>query len=35
VGNVFNHRFDWVGDGFVFSGRAPARQIVFITSLYF
>ncbi len=35
VGNVFNHRFDWVEDGFVFSGRAPARQIVFTTSFYF
>lgn len=35
VGNVFNHRFNWVEDGFVFSGRAPSRQVVFTTSLYF
>lgn len=33
--NIFDRRFDWVVDQFIFSGRVPARQIAVTLSLNF
>jgi outer membrane receptor protein involved in Fe transport len=33
--NLFDRRFDWVTDQFIFSGRVPAREIAVTLSLNF
>lgn len=33
--NIFDNRFNWVTDFFVFNGRAPAREFVLTLSLNF